>query len=125
MKRAAIRGLVLDDTEWPIAGAAVSLSPLSPGLTVQDIGQYSDNEGRYLWTDLDEGRYEVTIRVDGFHVASAQTYAGAGVPARADFHLTRLPRRRVPESLPAERYGNPSEQVSSDLTGTDMVDGSD
>ncbi len=125
MKRSAIRGLVLDDTEWPVVGAAVALSPLSPGLTVPDIGQLADDGGRYLWDDLDEGRYEVTVRADGFHPASAQTYAGAGVPGRVDFHLTRLPRRQQPESRPASPEANPSEQVSSDLTATDMVDGTD
>lgn len=91
MTRSVIRGRIRDSGGWPVADAAVLLAPLSDGVSVPDIVQLSDNEGRYLWTDLGAGGYEVTVRMDGYHPASARTYAPAGTPVRVDFHLTPAP----------------------------------
>jgi len=93
MTGSVIRGRILDGGSWPVVDAAVSLSPLSHDVSVPDIVQLSDNEGRYLWTDLDEGGYEVMVRMDGYHPASARTYVPAGTQVRVDFHLTPGPTR--------------------------------
>ena len=71
--------------------------------------------------------YEVTVRVDGFHPASAQTYAGIVAPSRIDFHLTRVAlqgRRQVQPRRPA---GDSYEQVTSELpvADGDLVEGTD
>ncbi|GAA3343980.1 hypothetical protein GCM10020358_45320 [Amorphoplanes nipponensis] len=125
MNASAIRGLVLDEQEWPIAGAAVTLAPLSPGLSVPDIATTTDDSGRYAWSDLEEGRYEVGVRAEGFHTAAHQTYAGAVVPARVDFHLTRtLPAHRRTSTRPV-RTSDYEQVTSTELTGGDVVEGTD
>lgn len=127
MNGSTIRGLVRDEQDWPIEGAAVSLAALSPGVSAPDIAQVTDASGRFLWTGLDEGRYEVTVRADGFHAASAQTYAGALTPARVDFHLTRVvPARRRPAEQPVAPAATLHEEVTFGLeeSGGDVVEGS-
>ncbi len=128
MGGSTIRGLVLDEQNWPIEGASVGLAALSPGGSAPDIGQLTDGAGRFTWLGLDEGRYEVSVRAAGFHPASAQTYAGVLTPARVDFHLTRVSQPRRPYvAQPAAQLGrNPEEQVTSELGegGGDVVEGS-
>lgn len=128
MDGSTIRGLVLDEQDWPIEGASVSLAALSPGGSAPDIAQLTDGPGRFVWSDLDEGRYEVSVRAAGFHPASAQTYAGVLTPARVDFHLTRVSQsRRSQVDRPAALLNrNPEEQVTSELDegGGDVVEGS-
>jgi len=128
MDGSTIRGLVLDEQDWPIEGASVSLAALSPGRSAPDIAQLTNGAGRFIWSDLDEGRYEVSVRAVGFHPASAQTYAGVLTPARVDFHLTRVsqPRRPQVERPAARSGGDPDEQVTSELGegGGDVVEGS-
>jgi hypothetical protein len=128
MGGSTIRGLVLDEQDWPIEGASVSLSALSPGGSAPDIAQLTDGPGRFTWLGLVEGRYEVSVRATGFHPASAQTYAGVLTPARVDFHLTRVSQpRRPPVEQPVAQLGrNPEEQVTSELGegGGDVVEGS-
>jgi hypothetical protein len=127
MNGSTIRGLVLDEQDWPIEGASVSLAALSPGVSAPDIAQIADGSGRFLWTGLEEGRYEVTVRADGYHPASAQTYAGAVAPARVDFHLTRIvPARRRPVEQPVPAAADVHEEVTFGLedSGDDVVEGS-
>ncbi|CAA9281887.1 MAG: hypothetical protein AVDCRST_MAG41-3622 [uncultured Corynebacteriales bacterium] len=128
MDGSTIRGLVLDEQDWPIEGASVSLSALSPGGSAPDIAQLSSGAGRFTWAGLVEGRYEVSVRVVGFHPASAQTYAGVLTPARVDFHLTRISPAGRPHVEPpaAPLGGNPDEQVTVELdeVGGDVVEGS-
>jgi hypothetical protein len=129
MSGPSIRGLVLDDTAWPIAGATVTIQALSPGAASPDIAQSTDGTGRYVWSGLDEGRYQVSVLAEGFHPASAQTYSGIVSPGRIDFHLTRSSSRRgslASDRLPAEAAGNPMEQVTTTMPettrGDDVVD---
>ena len=128
MGGSTIRGLVLDEQDWPIEGASVSVAALSPGGSAPDIAQLTNGAGRFIWLSLDEGRYEVSVRAVGFHPASAQTYAGVLTPARVDFHLTRVsqPRRPYVEQPAAQLGRNPEEQVTSELGegGGDVVEGS-
>jgi hypothetical protein len=125
MNGSAIRGLVLDEQEWPVAGAVVTLAPLSPGLSVSDIGTTTDDAGRYVWSGLEEGRYEVGVRADGFHTAAHQTYAGAAVPARVDFHLTRTSSAHRRASARPVRAADYEQVTSTELAGGDVVEGTD
>ena len=129
MNGSMIRGLVLDEQDWPIEGASVGLSAQSSGGSAPDIAQVTDGSGRFVWADLAEGRYEVVVRAEGFHPASAQTYAGVLTPARVDFHLTRIAQARRRPVRPAEppvpQASNPHEGVTYGIDeGGDLVEGS-
>lgn len=119
MIRSSVRGLVRDDAEWPLAEARVAVTPLSPTMEVPDIAAVTDPRGRYELDDLGEGRYRVTVTLDGFHPAAAETFVGAEAAARVDFHLTRVSRKRTAlrSHAGSPDAGNPHEQISNYMTG--------
>lgn len=93
MTRSSIHGIIFDDRDRPLSGAAVTLTPLSTAADLPDIAATTNDEGRYAWTDLDDGRYQVTATLDGYHTVVTETVVEADAQSRVNFHLPpRTPR---------------------------------
>lgn len=68
----AVAGTVTDSSAGPCAECAIGLTPLTPGLTVIEMGRYTDSEGTFRVERLQPGEYRVSVFHDGL---SAEAHA--------------------------------------------------
>ena len=70
--KGAIRGVVIDETITPIAGAAIALTTL-------DVSATSADDGGFVINDLEPGSYFLLVSKPGFTAVQASTTVEAGV----------------------------------------------
>ena len=83
-----VQGVVTDAaTGAPVAGALVVPSSVDPdGPAVPEIAVRTDGQGRYTWS-LPPGRWEISVRADGFADARGAVRVEPGKLATLDLEL--------------------------------------
>ncbi len=85
-----VAGTVTTSAGDPVEGAMIVPTPLdSPAPAIPEMAVRSGPDGRYSW-NLPPGRYEVTIRKEGFRAAVKRVEVRANEMAVADFVLEKL-----------------------------------
>lgn len=80
----AVEGIITDATQQRIINAKITIKSIT---TAQDRTVTSDAEGRYRFTALLPGAYELRVEVNGFRHAIYNFTAPAGTKVRRDFKL--------------------------------------
>lgn len=90
-QNAAIKGIILDELGYPLAGADIILE----GTT---LGAQSDLEGRYIITDVAPGSYNLTVSYLGY---AAQTLYNIIVKSKGtpDYNFTLEPQSELLEGV--------------------------
>jgi hypothetical protein len=84
-----VAGRITNDDGNAVEGAVVVAAPLDPGApAVPEIAIVADANGRYQWP-LRGGRYELTVRAEGYQQVSKRVAVRAGEVATLDFVLSR------------------------------------
>ncbi|MBW0256282.1 carboxypeptidase-like regulatory domain-containing protein [Cellulomonas sp. PS-H5] len=60
-----LAGSVMESSGAPCADCAIGLTPLTPGVSVIELAQYTDSEGTFRVERLQPGEYRVTVFRDG------------------------------------------------------------
>lgn len=83
---ASIEGTVTDESGGALPGVVVTLT--SPALQVQQLVEATGGQGRYHFTQLPGGVYELHFELSGFQpVRRAGLQVGAGFAARVDIQM--------------------------------------
>ena len=80
----SVEGVITDAAQQRIVNAKVTIQPTA---TAQERTATSDAEGRYRFTALLPGAYELRVEVNGFRKAQYNFTASAGTKVRRDFKL--------------------------------------
>ncbi len=89
--RAAVRGVVTDDSGAPLPGVTVTINTGSSSRTA-----ITDVNGRYTFADLPPGRYEATVQMAGFSGKTVRVKAETNTPASVH---TKLRPQSVSEAI--------------------------
>jgi TonB-linked SusC/RagA family outer membrane protein len=111
----ALRGTVTDArTGEPVSGAQISIRDTG-------IGTLTNAQGRYLITQVPEGRIEVRVLFIGYATQSAETTVAAGETVTLDFQMTVSAIEL--EELVATGYAQQTRaEVSSAISSVGSVD---
>jgi hypothetical protein len=84
-----VTGVVTDESGKPVEGAMiVPTSREAGGPPIPEIAILSATDGRYRWP-LRPGRYDVTVRAEGYEDVTRQVTVTAGSVATLDFVVGR------------------------------------
>lgn len=84
----AVRGIICDDSGWPLAGAQVTIRPADQPARPDDPVTRTGADGRYRQTLLTPGRIRATATGSGYHPAAGETWIAAGRAGRIDLFLS-------------------------------------
>ncbi|MEO7999504.1 MAG: carboxypeptidase-like regulatory domain-containing protein, partial [Gemmatimonadaceae bacterium] len=102
---AVLRGTVTNATGEPLQYAVVSIPSL-------DRQQFANSQGKFYFTGLEPGKYQLSIRQLGFTAVSVEITLAAGqsqdVPVRMQRIVTTLTSMKVLADWPCDKPGRPS-----------------